>query len=102
MTDQPSDPPPSPRLMPCRLPAVRSREALEWKVLEDPRAQAAVLRQLREDAGLTVQGLATRLGVLEGEARQMELGGRKSIALAKFVRWVRACGGDVCVERGKR
>lgn len=50
-----------------------------------------ILRQLREEAGLTQRQLAEQLGVAQNTVHRMEIGSRRCDAL-ELIDWAKACG----------
>ena len=53
----------------------------------------ALLRQLRDDAGLSQRALGDRLGRPQSWIYNCETGNRR-VDIAEFVAWCRACGAD--------
>lgn len=63
-------------------------------------AVCAALREVRARAGLTQRGLAARLKVSPSWVAKVEMGERR-VDVVEFVRFVRACGGDVGMVMGE-
>jgi len=57
------------------------------------KAMCEVLRQIREEAGLSQRALASRLKVSPSWVAKVEMGERR-VDVVEFLRFVRACGGD--------
>ena len=66
-----------------------------------------ILRQLREDAGLTQRQLAEQLGVAQNTIHRMEIGSRRCDVL-ELIDWAKVCGAsprsvfERVLRRGKR
>jgi DNA-binding XRE family transcriptional regulator/predicted RNase H-like HicB family nuclease len=88
----------------CRLPEARaepvaaSEERAVFVPLEPEVRMAYVLRDLREQDGLTQKQVAERLGITYQSYQRMERPGRANLSLATLARVARALNRDLVVD----